>query len=120
MNGDGVIQYGGRDDCQVKIKGYRIELGEIEHALMRSTGSAMAIADVAPLAADTEEIYCVLPKGFSRRSKEIRRHLKSMVPHYMIPRHFYFTDDFPLNPNGKTDRGALKMRVLAGSLPRGP
>lgn len=112
---DGVIQYQGREDFQVKIMGYRIELGEIEHALLDGSRAAFAIADVARMRSDIEEIYCVLPLGCASRKKEIKAALKQRLPPYMMPRHLIFTDDIPLNANGKMDRAALKARVLRGS-----
>ncbi len=116
MEPGGIIQYEGREDFQVKVMGYRIELGEIEHALMKSSGSAFAIADVAKIRNGQEEIYCVLPKMYLDQKKEIKTKLKNQLPSYMIPRHLYFTDDIPFNANGKMDRGVLKLRATAGLL----
>lgn len=111
---DGIIQYQGREDFQVKIMGYRIELGEIEHALMNGSGAAFAIADVARLRSGIDEIYCVLPGGHAPRKKEIKAALKERLPAYMVPRHLFFADDIPLNANGKMDRAKLKAMVLRG------
>lgn len=111
---DGVLQYLGREDFQVKVMGYRIELGEIEHALMNCSDAAFALADVAPIRGGMEEIYCVLPQHLAPRKKEITLALKQKLPAYMVPRHVFFTDDIPLNTNGKMDRGALKAQILRG------
>ncbi len=115
---DGLLQYLGREDFQVKVMGYRIELGEIEHALMNCSDAAFALADVAPIRGDIEEIYCVLPKHLAPRKKEINVALKQRLPSYMVPRHVYFTDDIPLNANGKMDRGALKIQILKALAPQ--
>lgn len=40
---DGVIEFVGRKDTQVKINGYRVELGEIENALKRYPGIENAV-----------------------------------------------------------------------------
>ena len=106
----GMLHYVGREDFQVKVMGYRIELGEIEEVLMKCSGAAFAIADVAQLRGTMDEIFCVLPETFSTRKKEIKASLKDLLPAYMVPRHLFFTDDIPLNSNGKMDRGALKSR----------
>jgi len=112
---EGLVQYQGREDFQVKVMGYRIELGEIENELMRVSGAAFSIADVAQVRSGMDEIYCVLPAAFAPRKKEIKNALKEKLPGYMVPRHFYYTDDIPLNSNGKMDRGVIKSRVLAGT-----
>ena len=36
-------------------------------------------------------------------SKNLRTHLSTYLPSYMIPSNFIFTDAFPLKPNGKVD-----------------
>src|SRR6185312_9952705 len=43
---DGVLEYLGRSDAQVKLRGFRIELGEIEAALLRQGECAQAVAVV--------------------------------------------------------------------------
>ena len=110
----GEIQYDGRVDFQVKVMGYRIELGEIEHALLKATDAAFAIADVAPIRGEMDELYGVLPKKFATLKKETKTFLKTKLPSYMVPRKIFYTDDIPLNANGKMDRGEIKRRVVEG------
>ncbi|HVU04660.1 MAG TPA: amino acid adenylation domain-containing protein [Polyangiaceae bacterium] len=109
----GHVQFLGREDFQVKIMGYRVELGEIEHALMKASGAAQAVADVAVIRNGMEELYAVLPKALRPEKKRIREALKLALPPYMLPRHYVFSDELPLNANGKVDRRALKARVVA-------
>lgn len=109
---DGTLQYLGREDFQIKIMGYRIELGEIEHVLMACSDAAFAVADVAQIRGAVEEIYCVLPAALANRKKEIQASLKQQLPSYMAPRHMFFTDNIPLNANGKMDRKELKAQIL--------
>lgn len=102
------IQFVGREDFQVKITGYRIELGEIEAALLKASGAAFAVADVANLRGKMDEIVCVLPTDCIKRKKEIREAVKKSLAPYMVPRVWLFQDELPLNPNGKVDRKILK------------
>jgi mycobactin phenyloxazoline synthetase len=109
----GRLQFLGREDFQVKIMGHRIELGEIEHALERASGAAQAIAGVAPVRNGVDEIFAVLPLHLGPEKKAIRERLKQLLPHYMLPRHYLFRDQLPVNSNGKIDRPALRALMLA-------
>lgn len=109
----GDYQFIGREDFQVKVMGYRIELGEIEAALLRETGAPWALAEVARLRGDMDEIVCVLPSAFSSRKKALREGLKNRLEPHMLPKVWKFQDELPLNANGKIDRGAIKAQWAA-------
>ena len=105
---DGVIEYCGRIDHQVKIRGLRIELGEIEARLMEqpSVAQAVVIADQRP--AGTRLLaYLVAHPGQARDSAALRAALKAQMPDYMVPAHCVWLDALPLSPNGKLERKAL-------------
>ena len=114
LDEQGDLQYVGREDFQVKVMGYRIELGEIESALMRQSGAAFAVAEVARPRGEIDEICCILPESCRARKKEIREGVKAVLPSYMVPKVFRFLDDLPRNSNGKVDRGALKRFLESG------
>jgi amino acid adenylation domain-containing protein len=106
---DGVVEYLGRLDFQVKIRGLRIELGEIETLLSQhvSVQHCVVIAR-EDVPGDKRLIgYIVAKQGMPVSADELRQHLRQTLPEYMIPSAFISLDKLPLSPNGKVDRKAL-------------
>ncbi|HEY6332927.1 MAG TPA: amino acid adenylation domain-containing protein, partial [Blastocatellia bacterium] len=109
---DGLLEYAGRIDDQVKVRGFRIELGEIEAALSgcEAVGECKVLANEAN-AQGSQLVAYIAPRGGGQFSPDtIRDFLKSKLPGYMIPPVFVRVDRLPLAPNGKVDRQAL-MRL---------
>ena len=106
-NGD--LEYLGRIDDQVKIRGFRIELGEIETVL----ASHPAVSDAIVLAREDAGLekrlvaYVVASSEPGGLIEQLKAHLRSKLPEYMVPAHYVLLEQFPLTPNGKTDRKAL-------------
>ncbi|MEK5028252.1 amino acid adenylation domain-containing protein [Paenibacillus sp. FSL M7-1046] len=107
---DGVIEFLGRDDLQVKISGYRIELSEIESTLKTCPGVQEATV-LAEGEEDARRLRAFVVLGSERQPlpdpAALRSHLRSRLPGYMVPYSISILEDFPLTPNGKTDRKAL-------------
>ena len=113
--GDGVIEYQGRGDEQVKVRGYRIELGEIEAVLQEHAGvreAAVVVREVrgaGETEAGTPEKrlvgYVVLAGGV--KTSELRRYLKERLPEYMVPGVWVEMERLPVTANGKLDRKNL-------------
>uniref|UniRef100_UPI00313D0246 amino acid adenylation domain-containing protein n=1 Tax=Pseudomonas sp. TH32 TaxID=2796397 RepID=UPI00313D0246 len=103
---DGVIEYRGRIDHQVKIRGLRIELGEIETRLMELD----CVREAVVIAADGQLVAYAVPteaRDAGELRSEIRQRLGEHLPDYMVPAQLIFLDQLPLSPNGKLDRKAL-------------
>ncbi len=106
---NGVMEFLGRTDSQVKIRGHRIELGEIEVALRQHP----EVREAVVLATSDERehkrlVSYLVPSGKPAPSvSELQSFLKPRLPSYMWPSIFVLLDELPLTPNGKLDRRAL-------------
>jgi amino acid adenylation domain-containing protein len=107
----GDILYLGRTDQQVKIQGFRIELSEIEFYVKSflDKTNAVAVPIKDPLG-NTEIGLVIESKPIS--TDLLIDYIKLKLPIYMIPKKIQFTEEFPLNINGKTDRNKLKELFL--------
>jgi amino acid adenylation domain-containing protein len=106
---DGVLEFLGRADHQIKLRGFRIELGEIESVLASHPSVAQAV--VVPRAdepnATSLAAYLRLRGTMTSPAAELRAFLREQLPEYMVPSTFKVLDEFPLTPNGKVDRRRL-------------
>jgi len=111
--GDRPMVYLGRMDNQIKIQGYRVELGEIEAAMREEAGVEVAIALGWPETAAGADSVVVFISDAKADLAALTARGKARLPAYMAPREVRHIDTFPLNSNGKVDRGALKALLSA-------
>jgi amino acid adenylation domain-containing protein len=104
---DGNIEFQGRVDFQVKIRGFRIELAEIESVLERHPGVAQAVVTAREVQGVKRLAGYIVALSEAVTSVDLRSHVRSSLPDYMVPADFVFLKSFPLTPNGKVDRRAL-------------
>ncbi len=104
---DGILQFLGRNDHQVKLRGFRIELEEIEAVLRQHPAVHECVATMREDSADDQRLvaYVVLDKPAT--TSELHSFLQARLPTYMIPAHMVPLKVLPLTPNGKTDIHAL-------------
>lgn len=108
---NGVLDYLGRQDFQVKLRGFRIELGEIEAVIGRHPNVSETLVSVyddghgkrlvAYLVTEADD----LTKADA--GDELREFLLKSLPSHMVPAHFVVLDQMPRTPNGKVNRKAL-------------
>ncbi len=104
----GELRYLSRMDGQVKLRGFRIELGEIETAIASAPGIRQNVVILAEDSGDKMlAAYYVLEPGSDTDSATLIKHLKKLLPEYMIPTCFIKLQALPLTPNGKIDRKSL-------------
>jgi amino acid adenylation domain-containing protein len=106
---DGVIEFLGRVDNQVKILGYRIEPNEIEAALGKHHGVAQVCVVAQNDQNDAKRLVAFfVPSEYSpANAQQLRNFAAEKLPHYMMPAQFVALSSLPLSPNGKIDRAAL-------------
>ena len=108
LNSQGILEFLGRTDFQVKINGHRIELGEIEANIL----SYKTIKNCAVIVIENEEGLKSLAAYFSSPMpvdlKELRAFISQKLPRYMVPVQYKQLENIPLSANGKIDRKILK------------
>lgn len=106
---DGVLEFLGRADNQVKIRGHRIELAEIEGALATLRGIDSAVAVV--LTGVTAKLGAAVTGAGRLDLPGIKDALRDVLPDYEVPEHLLQVDRFPLTANGKIDRPAIAALI---------
>ncbi|MCK4260292.1 MAG: amino acid adenylation domain-containing protein, partial [Halanaerobiales bacterium] len=104
---DGMIEFIGRIDHQIKIRGYRVEVGEIEKQLLNHNAITEAVVIDKEDGNGDRYLSAYIVSDLEFTVSEIRSDLSKGLPSYMIPSYFVQLDELPLTPNGKLDRKAL-------------
>ena len=106
---DGILEYHGRIDHQIKLRGFRIELGEIETVLNEYpdvSQCAVILREDSP--GDKRLVaYCVPVPSSRMNVSRLRNHLRDRLPDYMLPAAFVEIEKLPLTSSGKINRRGL-------------
>jgi amino acid adenylation domain-containing protein len=112
---DGMLEFMGRRDRQVKISGVRIEPAEIEAVLLRHPAVAAVAVVVAGEGAHRKLAAAwVAQAGMVVDAGSLCGHAAAALPPAMRPTVWLPLPALPLTANGKVDRRAIADRALAG------
>jgi amino acid adenylation domain-containing protein len=101
---NGLIEFVGRHDDQVKIRGVRIECGEIE-SLLRAHQAVTDICVVERNDAHGDKQLCAyLVLTAPDALEDVKKHVRQLLPEYMMPSRFVLLDKLPRTMNGKVNR----------------
>ncbi|HVY38155.1 MAG TPA: amino acid adenylation domain-containing protein [Polyangia bacterium] len=123
---DGVLEYLGRNDLQVKVRGFRIELGEIEARLADVEGVKEAVVLAREDRPGDQRLVAYYTALEPFTEETLRAALRAWLPDHMVPWAFVHLETLPLNASGKVDRkslpavGGAVLRTRPYEAPRGP
>ncbi|MET7398187.1 amino acid adenylation domain-containing protein [Dactylosporangium sp. NPDC005572] len=109
---DGVLEFLGRAEEQVRLHGSRIEFGKIESVVARAADVAQCVVtlDDHPTRGRRLIAHVVLPGGgplSPDAEHRIQRAAAASLPSHLVPQRIVGIDAIPLTRNGKLDRDAL-------------
>ncbi|MCU0289389.1 MAG: condensation domain-containing protein, partial [Acidobacteria bacterium] len=113
---EGIVEFLGRSDHQVKVRGIRVELNEIENTLLKHSQIKEAV--VIDRKDEKSEIYLcayIVPSSPGIDEAEIREFLAALLPRNMIPANFIFIEKIPLTAVGKINRKALPEPIYVAN-----
>lgn len=113
---NGLIEFIGRADGQVKLRGHRVELGEVEAAARNCAGVAEAAAAVREIGEGRKQIVLFvvpLPRGHDVSAAELRGELQRRLIEPAVPGLIELLQRLPLTTTGKMDRRALLADLAA-------
>ncbi|NUK60335.1 non-ribosomal peptide synthetase [Streptomyces lunaelactis] len=120
LTADGVLEYRGRLDQQLKVNGVRIEPDEVEAALRTHPRVDDAVAGAVPDGVGGQRLVAwVQVRGTAPAAAELRVFLGEVLPRPLVPAVFVPLAAFPRTPSGKTDRAALPAPGTGGEVAGG-
>jgi tyrocidine synthetase-3 len=113
---NGMFEYLGRNDRQVKIRGHRVECQEIENLVEARDDISQAVTLVKDYGSNLH-VVAVMTQGRTAQVAEVLADLRRNLPTYMVPSSITFVDEIPTLGNGKTDfkKTALLAETIAES-----
>lgn len=107
---DGILEFQGRTDRQVKVRGFRIELSDIENVLRKHSGVEQVAVLCKESRAGDKYLAAYAACHGHHEAVDLSIFLQNSLPSYMIPDVIEVLPDLPLNLNGKIDTAYLRDR----------
>ncbi len=110
FHADGLVEFLGRVDHQIKIRGFRVELEEIQAIMTSDPDINEALVIVHKKENSVNSNQQLIAYFSTKKVLEIntfRRELKDKLPSYMVPSILIPLKEFPRLPNGKINRKKL-------------
>lgn len=110
---DGMVEFLGRADFQIKTAGYRVEPAEVETAVLalpEVTACVVVGVTVDDFSGSAVGCVYVPARGTALSAGELKKRLGDTLPAFMVPSRWLALDELPLDRRGKIDR--IRARVL--------
>jgi amino acid adenylation domain-containing protein len=116
LDEDGNYVFIGRKDHQIKTRGYRVELGDIEAVLYANPAIREAVVIPIPddLLGNTIKAVIVPVAPDTLTEQDVKRHVASSLPRYMVPETVEFRTSLPRTATDKVDRPRLVAESVNG------
>lgn len=118
FNEDGIIEYLGRKDFQIKIRGYRVEIEEVENCLLKHSDVKEAAVVCKEDESGSKYLCAYFTSNEELSGEAVRSYIANELPDYMVPSFCNKVDQLLLTPNGKVDRKALMEIEEKGISPK--
>ncbi|MFD0782846.1 non-ribosomal peptide synthetase, partial [Micromonospora azadirachtae] len=105
---DGLLEFVGRSDDQVKVRGYRIEPGEIATVLAEHPAVAHAVVLPHMPARGQIRLHAYVTTQGPVTEDALRTHLAGLLPPAVMPARIAVLEEFPQTANGKVDTDSLR------------
>lgn len=117
LRDDGLLEYRGRLDGQVKVHGNRVEPAEAEAALLADPLVLGALVTAREHNGDTVLTALVVAPGADPAG--LRRAMAGRVPGYLVPRDIEIVAELPRLVSGKLDRAGVPPAGRPATQPAG-
>lgn len=104
---NGLVEYVGRKDSQIKVRGHRIEIEEIESNILSYKGIKNTVVIVKDAQFNDKQIYAYIVSDRTIDTKDLKRYILEKMPEYMLPTYIIQIQAIPMLLHGKVDTSAL-------------